>query len=221
MVKSEDLHHHALEQLPNLAYCINDNPRWGKEVVIRSSQICILLSCLVLLCLCCEDGALLVVEAWKRSSTIFSCVQSWFCKEMSCCYCCMRFFVCLFVFSWLWFGKSWRFLCVREVTILGFQHYFTMLQTTVLIPSLIILNINGHSVCSSRETLTNRHRKERFRKILIFFLYFLCREMHVKKLFFATALLWFVLCGHCGKIVCCCCYCCCVFSVCLVCCRVI
>lgn len=101
MVKSEDLHHHALEQLPNLAYCINDNPRWGEEVMIRSWQICVLLSCLVLLCLCCEDGALLVVEAWKRSSTIFSCVQSWFCKEMSCCCCCMRFFVCLFVFSWL------------------------------------------------------------------------------------------------------------------------
>ncbi len=34
MAKSEDLHHHALEQLPNLAYCINDNPRWGKEVAI-------------------------------------------------------------------------------------------------------------------------------------------------------------------------------------------
>jgi len=36
MLKPEDLHHHALEQLPNLAYCINDNPRWGKEVMIRS-----------------------------------------------------------------------------------------------------------------------------------------------------------------------------------------
>ncbi len=31
MVKPEDLHHHALEQLPNRAYCINDNLRWGKE----------------------------------------------------------------------------------------------------------------------------------------------------------------------------------------------
>ncbi|KAH9574840.1 hypothetical protein CY35_01G080500 [Sphagnum magellanicum] len=61
MAKPEDLHHHALEQLPNLAYCINDNPRWG------------------------------------------------------------------------------------EAIILGFQHYFTMLGTTVLIPSLVILNINGHS----------------------------------------------------------------------------
>jgi len=50
MVKPEDLHHHVLEQLPNLTYCINDNPRWGKEVVIRSWQICVLLSCLVLFC---------------------------------------------------------------------------------------------------------------------------------------------------------------------------
>jgi hypothetical protein len=123
MAKQEDLHHHALEQLPNLAYCINDNPRWG------------------------------------------------------------------------------------EAIILGFQHYFTMLGTTVLIPSLVILNINGHSVCSSGETLTDRHRKERFRKILIFFLYFLCHEMRVKKLFFATALLWSVLCQQYGKVVCCCCCC--------------
>jgi hypothetical protein len=92
-----------------------------------------------------------------------------------------------------------------------------MLGTTVLIPSLVILNINGHSVCSSGETLTDRHRKERFRKVLILFLYFLSHEMRVKKLFFATALLWSVLCGYCGKIVCCCC----IFSVCLVCCRVI
>ncbi len=45
MVKPEDLHHHALEQLPNLAYCIN--PQWGKEVVMHSWQICVLLSCLV------------------------------------------------------------------------------------------------------------------------------------------------------------------------------
>jgi len=128
---------------------------------------------------------------------------------MSCCYCCMRFFVCLFVFSSLWFGRSCRFLCAGKAIILSFQHYFTMLGTTVLIPSLVILNINGHSICSYGETLTDRHRKERFRKILIFFLYFLCHEMHVKKFFFAITLLWFVLCGHCGKIVCCCCCCCC------------
>jgi hypothetical protein len=83
MAKQEDLHHHALEQLPNLAYCINDNPRWGKEVAIRSWQICVLVFFLVLFCLFCEDGALLVVEAWKRSSTVLSCVQSRFCKDMS------------------------------------------------------------------------------------------------------------------------------------------
>ncbi len=107
---------------------------------------------------------------------------------MSCCCCCMRLFVCLFVFSLLWFGRNWRFLCAGETIILGFQHYFTMLGMTVLISSLVILNNNGHSVCSSRKTLTNKHRKERFRKILIFFLYFLCHEMHIKKFFFATAL---------------------------------
>ncbi len=38
------------------------------------------------------------------------------------------------------------------------------------------------------------------------FLYFLCHGMRVKKLFFATALLWSVFCGHCGKIVCCLCF---------------
>jgi hypothetical protein len=96
-------------------------------------------------------------------------------------------------------------LCAGEAIILGFQHYFTMLGMTMLIPSLVILNINGHSICSSGETFTDRHRKERFKKILIFFLYFLCHEMRVKKLFFATALLWSILCGHCGKIGCCCC----------------
>jgi nucleobase transporter 1/2 len=31
IMKGEDLHHHALEQFPQLAYCINDNPRWGKH----------------------------------------------------------------------------------------------------------------------------------------------------------------------------------------------
>ncbi len=97
-------------------------------------------------------------------------------------------FVCLFVFSWLWFGRNCWFLCAGEAIILGFQHYFTMLGTTVLIPFLVILNINGHLICSFGETLIDKHRKERFRKILIFFLYFLCHEMHVKKLFFVNAL---------------------------------
>jgi hypothetical protein len=32
MVKTvEDFQHPALEQLPHLAFCINDNPGWGKE----------------------------------------------------------------------------------------------------------------------------------------------------------------------------------------------
>ncbi|KAG0616299.1 hypothetical protein M758_5G104600 [Ceratodon purpureus] len=33
-IKQEDLHHHALEQLPGLAYCINDNPSWGTAIVL-------------------------------------------------------------------------------------------------------------------------------------------------------------------------------------------
>jgi hypothetical protein len=32
MMKSvDDFHHPAMEQLPHLAYCINDNPHFGKE----------------------------------------------------------------------------------------------------------------------------------------------------------------------------------------------
>jgi hypothetical protein len=68
--------------------------------------------------------------------------------------------LCLFVFIFL--VVIWKklpiFVC-RRSNHLGFQHYFTMLGTTVLIPSLVIFNINGHSVCSSGETLTDRHRK--------------------------------------------------------------
>jgi len=33
-IKQEDLHHHALEQLPGLAYCINDNPPWAEAFVL-------------------------------------------------------------------------------------------------------------------------------------------------------------------------------------------
>jgi hypothetical protein len=115
MVKPEDLHHHALEQLPNLAYCINDNPRWGKEVAIRSWQICVLLLCLVFLCLCCEDGAFLVVAAWKRSSTAFSCVQSWFCKRdelLMLLYEVVCWFVCIFLVL-IW-KKLPVFVCRRS-----------------------------------------------------------------------------------------------------------
>ncbi len=84
MAKPEDLHHHALEQLPNLAYCINDNPRWGKEVTIfvlgRFAFCCFVSFCFVYVVKIVLS--FLVVAAWKRSSTAFSCVQSWFCKEM-------------------------------------------------------------------------------------------------------------------------------------------
>ncbi len=31
MKTGEDFQHLAMEQLPHLAYCINDNPGWGKE----------------------------------------------------------------------------------------------------------------------------------------------------------------------------------------------
>ncbi|XP_024399142.1 nucleobase-ascorbate transporter 2 [Physcomitrium patens] len=33
-IKESDLHHHAMEQLPGLAYCINDNPDWGTATVL-------------------------------------------------------------------------------------------------------------------------------------------------------------------------------------------
>jgi hypothetical protein len=63
MVKTvEDFQHPALEQLPHLAFCINDNPGWGTAII------------------------------------------------------------------------------------LGFQHYLTMLGTTVLIPTLVFRSIGGHSV---------------------------------------------------------------------------
>ena len=37
--KGEDLNHQALEQLPGLAYCINDNPRWRKRWVFSLSTL--------------------------------------------------------------------------------------------------------------------------------------------------------------------------------------
>lgn len=36
-IKPEELHHHALEQLPGLAYCINDNPNWGEFCALSLS----------------------------------------------------------------------------------------------------------------------------------------------------------------------------------------
>lgn len=45
-IKQEDLHHQALEQLPGLAYCINDNPPLGKRTIhlsFLSSSSCSML----------------------------------------------------------------------------------------------------------------------------------------------------------------------------------
>jgi xanthine/uracil permease len=39
--------------------------------------------------------------------------------------------------------------CAAEAIVLGFQHYLTMLGTTVLIPTLIFRNIGGNAVRSS------------------------------------------------------------------------
>jgi xanthine/uracil permease len=66
MRTGEDFQHLASEQLPHLAYCINDNPRWATAII------------------------------------------------------------------------------------LGFQHYLTMLGTTVLIPTLVFRSIGGHSGDLSR-----------------------------------------------------------------------
>jgi hypothetical protein len=46
-MKGEDLHHHALEQLPHLAYCINDNPRWGKQESCTFQYLLLLLMLLL------------------------------------------------------------------------------------------------------------------------------------------------------------------------------
>jgi nucleobase transporter 1/2 len=48
IMKGEDMHHHALEQLPQLAYCINDNPRWGKQESCRFQYSTLLLMLLLL-----------------------------------------------------------------------------------------------------------------------------------------------------------------------------
>lgn len=49
IMKGEDIHHHALEQLPQLAYCINDNPRWGKQESSRFLYLPLLMLLLLLL----------------------------------------------------------------------------------------------------------------------------------------------------------------------------
>ncbi|KAH9562832.1 hypothetical protein CY35_05G093000 [Sphagnum magellanicum] len=49
VMKGEDLHHHALEQLPHLAYCINDNPRWAEAIVLGFQHYITMLGTTVLI----------------------------------------------------------------------------------------------------------------------------------------------------------------------------
>jgi xanthine/uracil permease len=49
IMKGEDLHHHALEQLPHLAYCINDNPRWAEAIVLGFQHYLTMLGTTVLI----------------------------------------------------------------------------------------------------------------------------------------------------------------------------
>jgi xanthine/uracil permease len=48
-IKPEELHHHALEQLPGLAYCINDNPNWGVAIVLGFQHYLTMLGTAVLI----------------------------------------------------------------------------------------------------------------------------------------------------------------------------
>ncbi|KAH8969704.1 hypothetical protein BDL97_02G047700 [Sphagnum fallax] len=45
----KELHHRALEQLPNLAYCINDNPRWAESIVLGFQHYLTMLGTTVLI----------------------------------------------------------------------------------------------------------------------------------------------------------------------------
>ncbi len=122
VMKGEDLHHHALEQLPHLAYCINDNPRWGKQESC-SFQYSLLWLMLLL------PSLLFLLFADSR------------------CYC--YFWICVSVFQPLTFYAFGSDDSAAEAIVLGFQHYITMLGTTVLIPTLIFRNIGGNAVRSS------------------------------------------------------------------------
>ncbi|CAK9217170.1 unnamed protein product [Sphagnum jensenii] len=45
----KELHHRALEQLPNLAFCINDNPRWAESIVLGFQHYLTMLGTTVLI----------------------------------------------------------------------------------------------------------------------------------------------------------------------------
>jgi hypothetical protein len=52
------------------------------------------------------------------------------------------------------------FVCAVTAIILGFQHYLTMLGTTVLIPTLVFRSIGGHPVGPSSGARNNEREKE-------------------------------------------------------------
>jgi hypothetical protein len=73
-IKQEDLHHHALEQLPGLAYCINDNPGWGKRrsplrCSVRNIQIPATVS--TLSCSCTLYPEAVVVDAKSAELVLY------------------------------------------------------------------------------------------------------------------------------------------------------
>jgi hypothetical protein len=48
-MKQDELHHPALEQLPHLAYCINDNPRWAESIILGFQHYLTMLGTTVLI----------------------------------------------------------------------------------------------------------------------------------------------------------------------------
>jgi hypothetical protein len=54
------------------------------------------------------------------------------------------------------------FVCAATAIILGFQHYLTMLGTTVLIPTLVFRSIGGHSVGPSSGARNKERERESF-----------------------------------------------------------
>jgi hypothetical protein len=121
-----------MEQLPYVVNCLNNNPRWGKKEVM-SFWNCV--SGLAGVCFC------------------FWLVCSW-----------MEVLVCVFG---VWVGggeaggsvgrfvlirrKLFGLFCAVDQYVLGFQHYLTMLGTTVLIPTLVFRSIGVETVGSSGE----------------------------------------------------------------------
>jgi hypothetical protein len=64
-------------------------------------------------------------------------------------FCCCYFWFCVCEFPTLTLYSFGFGDFAAEAIVLGFQHYLTMLGTTVLIPTLIFRNIGGNAVRSS------------------------------------------------------------------------